>query len=193
MTCVVGVAEGGRVVLGADSQGACLDPGHREVYELGVPKVFHNGPYLLGYCASYRLGQILRMADLPEPPDDGGDALEDFLCGSFVASLREVLREAGWLELKKGLGDSGQVMVGVHGRLFVIGPDFSVLWPLPSRSYMAIGGGRHHAYGALCALHLLEQAELSLQRRVELALAAAATHCPGVGGPPFKLVDLMMA
>lgn len=198
MTCIVGLVgtagpERGKILLGGDCAGTAEG---KEVYGLRNAKVFRKGPYVIGYTTSFRLGQIVRFAtELPEPPDaspgeegepDGGcqhTQLEAFFSTTFAEALRHAFAEHGY---ERPLGEGGSLLVGVRGRLFVLGLDFQVL--AGEESFAAIGSGRHLAYGALAALDQLAMGtQLKLEQRARLALESAARFAPGVRGP-FRFV-----
>jgi len=56
MTCIVGITDGKRIVMGCDSAGS--SPENPEIYNVAVDKIFTTGEYLVGICGSYRAGQI---------------------------------------------------------------------------------------------------------------------------------------
>lgn len=58
MTCIVGLVDGDRVILGGDSAG--IAGWHLQLR--ADEKVFRNGPYAIGFTTSFRMGQILRYA-----------------------------------------------------------------------------------------------------------------------------------
>lgn len=176
MTCIVGLAEKGRVLLAGDSAGVSLES--QEVYTLANPKVFRSGPYALGFTTSFRLGQILRyQTELPEPEGE----LEAFMTTRFVDTLRQVLENAGF---ERSLGSTGSILVGIKGRLFTIGVDLQVMWN--TDSYAAVGSGRHLAYGALYALASTSTGDP--RARAEIALRAAQAFTPSVR-EPFHFVE----
>ncbi|MCP4656759.1 MAG: hypothetical protein GY856_15205 [bacterium] len=171
MTCIVGIAEGGTVLLAGDSAAASLKD--QEIYSVKNSKVFEVGLYLFGYTTSYRLGQILRYeTEFPKPP---ADDLERFMATAFVSAIRRSLAVSGF---ERGLGEHGSILVGVNGQLFVIGTDLQVL--SGATSYLAVGSGRRVAYGALYAL---EDSGKSPRERAEIALRAAQSFTPGVREP----------
>lgn len=55
MTCVVGLVDKGTVYIGVDS--AAVQGWTRR--KSRVAKVFHRGPFLIGYTTSFRMGQLL--------------------------------------------------------------------------------------------------------------------------------------
>ena len=56
MTCIVGLVDDGKVYMGGDA--ASVD-GYI-VRTSALSKVFRNGPFLIGYSTSWRMGQILQ-------------------------------------------------------------------------------------------------------------------------------------
>lgn len=179
MTCIVGVKEGRRVWIGGDS--AASSPPN-EVYTFSGPKVFAVGEYLVGYTISYRAGQVLRHdVDWPSPPAEVD--LERFLVREIVPELRRALRDAGALKVTNGVEQTAQFVIGVRGELMTVGTDFSV--GALQEPYLAVGSGRHNAYGAL---HALADSGLAGEERVRKALEAAASFTSNVR-PPFLVLS----
>ena len=173
MTCIVGITDGKRIVVGADSAGS--SPDNPELYSIAVDKVWKTGEYLVGICGSYRAGQIARWEmDWPEPPEPGAD-LERFVVRDIVRALRQALQTAGASPSTEG---RTQLLIGLRGELFSIGGDYSAL--KLTEHWIAIGSGRHHAYGAL---HALAAIELEPEEKVRRALAAAQSHTANVREP----------
>ena len=56
MTCIVGIVDDGRVVIGSDSLASMDDWGRERLDK----KIFSNGEYVIGVCGSYRAAQILK-------------------------------------------------------------------------------------------------------------------------------------
>lgn len=169
MTCIVGVTDGENVVIGGDSAGS--SPEGNELYNLRNEKVFSQGEYLIGYCASYRGGQIARwQVEWPAPPPPGTD-LEAFLVREVVPALRSAFTQGG-------LDKPAQFLIGLRGRLFSIGGDWSAAEL--AENWIAIGSGRHIAYGAL---HALATTTIPTEEKVRLALAAAQRYTSNVREP----------
>lgn len=190
MTCVVGLVgtgdEAGSVLLAADSAGVVRG---EEIHSLRNQKVYRVGSYLLGFTTSFRLGQVVRFGSmLPEPPSEmlagrGCEVeLEGFLATDWVAALRRALYDHGY---EQALAAGGSLLVGVAGRLFVIGQDYQVL--VAREPYAAIGSARLLAYGALATLEGLDAPELDLERRARIALQVAERFSPEVRRP-FEVV-----
>jgi len=177
VTCIVGIAQDGAVVLAGDSAGSSA--GHEEIYTFNNAKVFRLGAYGIGFTTSYRMGQILRYeTDLPEPPQAD---LERFMATTFVDVLRRSFERGGF---SRGLGEHGSILVGVQGCLFAIGTEYQVL--SGATPYLAVGSARRTAYGALFAL---DSSTKKPRERAEIALRAAQRFNSGVRAP-FDFVEL---
>lgn len=171
MTVIVGIAHKGRVHLGADSVGV-------SGYQITIrndPKVFRNGPYVIGFTTSFRMGQLLHHA-LQAPHPTGN--LNRFMVTTFVDALRTCLKDGGWARKDAEQEEAGTFLVGIHGRLFTVHSDYQV--SEPTDGYAAVGCGDDLALGAL---HATAQLGMRPRRRLTAALAAADHHSAGVGGP----------
>ena len=171
MTVIVGLAHKGRVHLGGDSAGV-------SGYQLAIrrdPKVFTNGPYVLGFTSSFRMGQLLHHAfQAPHPTGD----LDHFMVTTFVDALRTCLKDGGWARKDNEQEEAGTFLVGIAGTLFRIDSDYQVGQAIGG--YDAVGCGDDLALGALHAT-----AHLGMRPRLRLAaaLAAAEHHSAGVAAP----------
>lgn len=155
MTCIVGIAHGGRVFMGGDSA-ASVD-GAIDV-RLNR-KVFRNGDYIIGFTGSFRVGQQLQYATLP--PVEG-------------EPLAHIVNAVVPLLAKLAGKETDEILIGYAGRLFKVSSDYSVA---EYESYTAAGQGEPYALGRLHgSLGAPEQ-------RVVAALAAAEAHCAAVRAP----------
>lgn len=182
MTCIVGVAHGGQVIIGGDSFGGHSGFGtHR-----ADTKVFFNGPYLIGYTSSFRMGQVLRFAKLPLPQDD----LYRFMCTKFIDAVRKAFKNAGIAKRVQEEESCGTFLVGYKHRLFEVWDDYQVGECL--EGYIAVGSGIEVATGALYALKNAHpwnpHDEIEGKVLVEMALEAAKHHVPTVDGP-FRILS----
>ena len=181
MTCVVGSIDGQSVILGADSAAIGAGSGS-EIYTPPEPKVFVCGRYVIGVCGSYRVGQVLRyQAELPEPATSAD--LRSFLIRELIPAIGDLLEAKGVVGSSRAcLGHKVSMLLGYDGQLWHVSPDLTVL---PEVEFGAIGSGRLRAYAAL---HALKAARVQpAQRRLELALEAAATYTATVR-PPWHFV-----
>jgi hypothetical protein len=173
VTCIVGIQAPEGVLLGGDSAGLS---GWVRTHRAD-PKVFCNGPFVIGFTTSFRFGQLLRFADLPKPLGLGGEGLDRFMVVEFVDAVRKVLKDGGWSKKEYEREEAGTFLVGVNGVLFKVADDYQVGRSLDG--YDAAGCGWELALGAL---HATAGMGLEPSARVGLALGAAAHHSGG--GPP---------
>ena len=171
MTAIVGVVHDGQVHIGGDSAGV-------SEWSLTVradSKVFTNGPYAMGFCGSFRMGQLLRYTlATPEPDSD----LERFMATTFIDAVRECFKTGGWLKKENEREEGGLFLVGVQGRLFRIDDDFQV--GESADGFAAVGSGEEFALGALYAT---ARSRMAPRKRIKLALEAAERFSTGVRGP----------
>lgn len=178
MTCIVAVKEGETLYFGADSAASSVST--VEIYTVSTPKIFRAGEYLVGYTISFRAGQVLHHdVDWPAPPAGcSNQELESFLVRELVPRLRSALRDAGALKITESVEQGAHFLIGLRGQLFSVGLDFSAV-AMPD-GYVAIGSGRHNAYGAL---HALADLQMAPEERVRRALTAAARYTSNVQEP----------
>ncbi len=178
MTCIVGMVENGKVVMGADSLGASgWDALHRK-----DPKVFRNGQYLIGFTSSYRMGQILMVASLPKFEPGQYDEYQ-FMLRRFVPGIREALSAGGYIKKKDEREEGGTFLVGFNGRLFNIADDFQVAES--SEDYDACGCGRPYALATMRTLKISGRGSFifTATGKIRWALMVAAHYSNGVGEP----------
>lgn len=176
MTCIVGIADSGNVYLGADSAGVS---GFNTTIRTDV-KVFRNGPYVMGFTSSFRMGQLLQYtlkAPVPEDLDDS--ELHGFMCTVFVDEVRDCLKAGGFAEDDKGQESGGTFLVGVQGHLYEVASDYQV--GEREEGYEAIGCGEAYALGSLYSTSGNDA--YTPVARITLALEAADRYSNGVQGP----------
>lgn len=139
MTCIVGIANNGKVYIGADSLGS--NGNTKEVRK--EPKVFVNGDFLIGGTSSFRMLNLLQWKFNPPTVKDG-DNLHKFMCTEFVDSVRGLFTDNGYCVTTEDW-ESGIFLVGIQGRLFKVESDFQVA----EYDYIACGSGECHALGSL--------------------------------------------
>lgn len=189
MTAVVGLVDGTRVWMGADTGGAdgC------EVGEWPDGKIFRRDVALVGYTTSFRMGQLLRYAlRVPDPFSYAWGELSEYVATKFVDAVRECLKVGGWAEEKDKREQAGEFLVGLCGKahvegradgaLFVIQSDYAVR--RVGDGFAAIGCGANVCLGALYAARNLDPIP-----RMSVALEAAARF-NGHVRPPFQYVAL---
>lgn len=177
MTCIVGIAHEGKVILGADSAGT----GGYDQRIRRDRKVFKNGELIFGFTSSFRMGQLLQFALSPPPINEGQEPYE-YAVKALVPAIRDTLKAGGWAKARDGQEEGGVFLVGFRGRLFRIDCDYQVGEGI--ESFEAVGYGENYAMGAM---HALSNAEP--MTRLQAGLDAAATFSAGVSGP-FHFVEL---
>ncbi|MEU5136897.1 hypothetical protein [Streptomyces californicus] len=171
MTVIVGLAHDNRVYLGGDSAGVS----GLQLTVRSDPKVFRNGPYVMGFTTSFRMGQLLRYAF--QPPHPTGD-LHRHMVTTWTDALRACLKEGGWARKDGDQEQAGTFLVGIQGHLFSVWDDYQVA--SHADGYAAVGCGDELALGAL---HATAHLGLRPRARLTAALAAADHHSAGVTGP----------
>ena len=178
MTCIVAVPVRDGVVMGGDSAGVSR-------WDLVVrtdAKVFRNGPFLMGFTTSFRMGQLLRYRlEAPDHPPAMDHA--EYLTTLFVDAVRECLHRGGWRRDKDQREEGGEFIVGYRGRVYQVASDFQVA--IPASGYAACGCGAQVALGSL---HATERSKVGTAERVRRALEAAEALSAGVRGP-FVILD----
>ncbi|MBE3073108.1 MAG: hypothetical protein IMZ67_09045 [Acidobacteria bacterium] len=171
MTAIAAVVHDGRVYVGGDSAGV-------SGWTLSVRadlKVFTNGPFVMGFTSSFRMGQLLRYAFVPPAHPNGVDDSR-FMVTTFVDAVRDCLKAGGYAKKENEREEAGSFIVGYHGRLFIVCDDYQIAEP--ADGIAAVGTGDAAALGALFATP-----EKNPTERILLALAAAERHNMGVRGP----------
>lgn len=181
MTAIAAVVHGGRIHLGADTAvttgwDLCTRPDG---------KVFTVGPYVIGCSGKVRGAQLLQYSfDAPQPDGD----LPRFMATVFVDAARKALKDGGHAK-RDNEQENGDTfaLIGVHGRLFRMWSDYSVIEA--AQPYCAAGCGEDFALGSL---HATEGMPLGPKRRITLALKAAEQFNAAVRGP-FTFVSTKRA
>lgn len=171
MTCIAGVADKGKVWIGADSAGVS----ELDIQVRGDEKVFVNGPFLMGFCGSFRARDLARYAFKPSLQQGDQNDIE-YLVTTFIDEFRNVLIDGGMKNEEERLELDGAFLLGYKGELYCIEGDFQVGWC--SVNFNAVGCGAPYALGALDAT-----AAQTPARRVRSALEAAQRWSAGVRGP----------
>jgi hypothetical protein len=176
MTCIVGIAEKGNVYIGGDSAGV----GGLSITIRADEKVFYNGPFIMGFTTSFRMGQLLRYKFNPPKQTAKQDDME-YMVNDFIDSVRSCFAEGGWGKAAgKENNEGGNFLVGYNGCLYEIFNDFQV--SKPATQYSACGCGEDLALGSLWTTEG-EKPEL----RLKTALEAASAFSAGVA-PPYAYV-----
>jgi|ERR1035437_170406 hypothetical protein len=172
MTVIAAVVDKGSVYMGGDSAGVA----GLSISIRSDEKVFHNGPFLIGFTSSYRMGQILRYKYQPPKQVYGQDDMS-YMCTDFIDSLRGCYAGNGFGKIPdRDNNEGGTFLVGYNGVLYMVAGDFQV--GIPAVQYDAVGCSADIALGALHATKGKKPED-----RVKASLEAAATFSAGVAGP----------
>jgi len=172
VTCIVGIAEGGRVWMGGDSAGMI---GWTR-YVITRPKVVHRTGMLIGHCGTPRLLQIAETLPVAYL---GGDPFR-FVVDVFVPALQTAIKAAdfNWLIEEN---DSSCLMIGLSGALFTVCNQYSVDTYADGLCTL---GARDMALGALAALEDMEP-----EARIRQVLIICGQRGGGVA-PPYYVETL---
>lgn len=172
MTCIIGLVDKGNVYIGGDSAGVA----GLAISIRADEKVFVNGPFIMGFTTSFRMGQLLRYKfDPPKQTVKEEDDVE-YMVATFIDAVRKCFSDNGFGDKSTG----GTFLVGYKSRLYTINSDFQV--GIPADTFDAVGSGSDLALGAMYAAKSLEPV-----KRIKLALEAASIFNAGVA-PPFRIV-----
>ena len=183
MTCVVGLVQDNTIYIGGDSLAS--DEKGTAIVGRADEKVFINDHVIMGFCGSFRVGQLLRHAlTVPNQPTKQEDDMA-YMVIDFVDALRTLQKEKG--SMKKEDEEEthpAELMVGYRKQLYIVGGDFDVGRPLDN--YYAIGAGAQIAFGSM---HATKGLVLDPRRRIEMALEAAEMYDAAVRRP-FTILEL---
>ena len=175
MTAIVGFVDKGKVTMGADSAGVGPD-GALQLRK--DPKVFIRDGFLIGVCGTWRTIQELHYGKL-FPIALPGLNRDEWMVTTFLPWVRATV-PAEDLE-------ASEILVGFQGNLYHIYGDRQVAKEIAP--YDACGSGAQIARGALYAIQTSELNYNTPQRKVRIALEAAARYNSGVH-PPFTILEI---
>lgn len=179
MTCIVGLVDtNGHVIIGGDSAGV----GGLDISIRTDPKVFQNGPFLMGMCGSFRMGQLLHHTFHPPVHPKGMDDYK-FMVTLVMDAVRECFKKGGYASTYMAQEIGGCFLMAYNSKLYRIDNDYQV--GIPTEGYSAVGCGDQIAHGAMFAT----QSNRTGEERVKTALQAAAHFSAGVRAP-FILIDM---
>lgn len=182
MTCIVGIVREDDMWMGGDS--AATDSSSINLRK--DPKVFIRQDMLIGYCGSFRLGQLLRYK-LQIPTKPKAKDVFEYLVNDFCSSLRSLAKDNGLMKVDNEIEEipDSQIMICYDKRLFIIENDLHVGECL--NNYNAIGGGQDVALGSLYTSEFNKN--YGPKKRIEMALSAASSFCTAVSYP-FHIINL---
>jgi len=178
MTCIVGIVHKQAVYIGGDSASCETESFDRN--RIKQPKVFVNGPMLIGWCGSFRMGQLLQYSlKIPTKPKLMDDMR--FMTTRFIDEVRRCFSNNGYgFTPEHEDNEGGTFLVGFNGKLYEVQDDFQVSeW---ERDYAAIGSGGRFALGSLYMTEDIEPVT-----RITKALEAAEHFNSGVVAPFYVM------
>lgn len=185
MTCIAGaIDEDGTVWMGGDSGVNCGDSS----LETRFPKVFRNGPFLIGVTGTSRVSQLVHHVF--DPPEVTGD-LDCYFVKNFACALRDCMQKDGG-ECKNQEDDGpetimdGRCLVGYQGHLFGIDHGYGVT--AVTAPYQATGSAATEARAAMFTARALLP-KLGARDLVHCALSAAVEFDREIR-PPFTILSL---
>jgi len=170
----------GKVWMGGDSAGTAGNMNQRIRAD---KKVFVKGEFIIGFCGSFRMGDLLKhtfeIPDTTEVTDP-----DKFMVNQFVDALRSLLETEN---KKAGLSDRDKlypsILVGFRGRLYNIESDYQC--GRPEDGFDSVGSGSSVAIGAMHG----SKGITSPKARITAALEAASRNDAAVR-PPFHVLSL---
>jgi ATP-dependent protease HslVU (ClpYQ) peptidase subunit len=186
MTCIVGLEQDGRIYLGADSAGVS----GTNLCVRADQKLFRNGPFIIGFTTSFRMGQLLRYRLCPPVHPEVMD-VDEFMTTIFIDEVRRCLRNGGYARRKEEQESAGTFLVGYRGKLFIIESDYQVGRAVDGIG--AVGSGAQVALGALhaqtataafkCSACSIPSHTRTAESKVRIALEAAERWNSAVRSP----------
>lgn len=172
MTCIIGYADpkDKKVYIGGDSAGVSGS----SIQIRADEKVFRNGPFIMGFTTSFRMGQLLRYTFEPPEHPEGCDDYK-FMVATFIPAVAKCFKTGNF---EKG----GDFLVGYKSNLYEVSSDFQVAKLIDN--ICSVGCGDKVALGAMHALSHLYPKE-----RIIKSLEIATYLNSGVR-PPFIIEEL---
>ncbi len=182
-TCIVGIAENGKVYIGSDSASGDFSKGTKTVSTMKKSFIVKNNKAEIGigYTTSWRMGQLLEHQFHPPAHLEPLDVMQ-YMVKEFVPAVKKLF-EAEW-HGKRVEDDNwgGTFLVGYLGRILTIDSDFQV--NENADSFDSCGCGKYWAMGSL-----FSTMDLPPLRRLQIALEAA-THYSAFVLPPFNFIEI---
>ena len=176
MTCIIAVAENGKVYMGGDSR-VSTGSGYTRVKR--EKKVFRIGEFLIGVSGSVRGDNLLKFS-LDVSKNTGEDDFK-YMVTSVVPVLRELFKDAGHSEIDNNVeGVGNYLLIGYRGVIYNFSGDFQI--DVYVEDFTAVGTGRPYALGAMEAL---SEKDILPELKIISALEIAGKYNAFVGAPYY--------
>lgn len=180
MTCIIGIIdkENDCVWIGGDSLGS---DGHTKAVE-SQHKVFRNKEFrnvIMGSTSTFRHIDLLKYSNklFDEIDTYKNPRLDhEYMVTKFIPNVITLFKDGLISELEINRGAS--FIVGAKNKLFEIQNDYSVLEP--SLGFCSVGCGFAVAMGSMTTT---KDMDMTIPKRIELALKSAEECCCGVQRP----------
>lgn len=186
MTCIIGCFDSNKIYVAGDSAGESDGFG----VSRGDTKVFRkktNNDYdlILGFCHSYRYGQLLKYKwDVPKY-DESLDFC-DYLHNDFIDSIYELGNENFLDDKNPSNKELGEFIVGFRSKLFIVGEDLQIEEIHPGfGDFLCVGCGAEVAYGAMEGMKGLEPVE-----RLTRSLQIVSKYYSSSVRPPYIIESI---
>lgn len=180
MTCIVGLIDSGKIVIGADTR--VTMGGH--ICNAICNKLIEKKPdVIMGICGYVRFADIIR-SKFEMPPRVEGRTDIEYLQVDFVNALRTCLEEVKMAPIRDGVStmpESAMLMV-YRNKIFSVSEDYSII------EYLGFGADGSGADYALGSLETTRELDMTPKERVETALDVACkfnAYC----APPYNIIE----
>jgi len=176
MTCIVAIAENGKVYMGGDSLSS-TGGGYTRIKK--EKKVYKVGEFLIGSAGSIRGSNLLRFS-LDVPKNTGKDDYK-YIITVVVPIVRELFTEGGLTKIDNNEeGVIVYLLIGYRGVVYNFYGDFQI--DVYAEDFTAMGSGRAYAMGVM---ESLSETELSPKEKIIRALQIAGKYNAFVGAPYY--------
>lgn len=187
MTCIIGYLDKKNdcVWMGCDSLGS---NGYTKSVEHQA-KAFKNSVFddvVIGSTSTFRHIDLLKYSkDLFDEIDKykGTEIDHEYMVTKFIPRVMSLFQNGIKSEAEADRG--ANFIVGAKNKLFEIQHDYSVLEP--ELGFCAVGCGEAVAMGSLLTTNKMAD-NLTVPKRIEMALEAAEQYCCGVQRP-FRIIN----
>lgn len=177
MTCIIGLKDNNRIVMGSDSR----TMSGNFIFNSTGNKIIEFENITIGFCGSCRISDVINSSFvMPDHPSGKSDL--QYMQSNFINAIRECLESAKASSVEENNTssmDKSALLILYHDKFYTVECDYSIL---EYSDFVAIGSGSDFALGALEVTKDLEP-----EIRVTKALEAACKFNAGCA-PPFQII-----